>query len=70
MNLKFGTEAAVPFLGIHKWDFRCSAAGVFHGPYYVNERDHKIIYAFRAEIMDGYTWNIYFDSTKIFAMFS
>ncbi len=25
MNVEIGTEAgAIPFLGIHKWDFRCS----------------------------------------------
>jgi hypothetical protein len=29
MNVKIGTEAAraISFLGIHKWDFRCSAIG-------------------------------------------
>jgi hypothetical protein len=26
MNVEIGTEGrAIPFLGIHKWDFRCSA---------------------------------------------
>ncbi len=25
MNVETGTEAAVPFLGKHKWDFGCSA---------------------------------------------
>jgi hypothetical protein len=30
MNVKIGTEAAraISFLGIHKWDFRCSAVGI------------------------------------------
>ncbi len=28
MNVEIGTEArAIPFLGIHKWDFRCSVLG-------------------------------------------
>jgi hypothetical protein len=27
MNVEFGTEAgAIPFLGMHKYDFRCSVA--------------------------------------------
>jgi hypothetical protein len=25
MNVEIGTEAHIPFLGIHKWDFHCSA---------------------------------------------
>jgi hypothetical protein len=40
MNLEIGTEArAVPFLGIHKWDFRCSACKtVLYAKQYFAER--------------------------------